>query len=366
MFRIQNDQDYNKIYFNASIRNDTDDFYKQASLDITRNQPFINNPSEYYLTISRFNIDASIMPLLIFTVVDNQPNPNLGNTKFTLRHTPSGTNFEQNLIYIPSTTNIPVPPAPIPKMDRTNPYYYVYTYNIMIEMMNTALQTAFNNLKAAFPAISHTEAPYLKYDKDTELISLIVQYDYFSSNDVEIYANKNLQRFLEGIRVNVNLNDSNNLFARFIINRINDNAYAKPGATIPTPPNNPDYLIMDGEYSTISLWPSFKEILFTTESLPIRLEYVQNADDSGKNIQKPIITDFSPLIENAGEQRSIFRYFANGSYRLINLNNSSPLYRFDFKIWWVDNLDVIHPLYLRKGIKSDIKIAFFKKKTFTG
>ncbi len=363
MIKITNNEDFSKIYYNVSFKGlPGTTTGTEAKSDITRTIPILEKSEDYYLALSRFSLDASLIPILIIPIVDNQSDPNLTPLIFTLRF--SSTDFSSNVIYVPDN-NLPVPPSPIPTQNKLDPYYHVFTYETMIEMFNGSLSQAFGALKASFPASPPTEAPYLFYNEDTERISLITQYSYSVGTTIEIFMSNSLIKYLEAMRVFFDSSDQLKT-ARFIIKDTQDNAFAKPGSVIPLLPLTPDYLQFQQEYNVISLWSSFKDIIFLTESLPIRSEFVQTpANVAGNNNFRAILTDFSPLIQRAGDQRSLLHFFGDGKYRLINLRGNEPLYRIDFKISWVDIDNNIHPFFVKSDNLSQVKFAFLRKDTFT-
>ncbi|MFM7987992.1 MAG: phage minor capsid protein, partial [Candidatus Fonsibacter sp.] len=83
----------------------------------------------------------------------------------------------QNVIYTPEDDTAPEPAPPLVQQDISSKYYYVYNYSHFIEMVNAALRTAFNALRAlvgpvAFDVPKPTQPPYLDFDIITNRVIL--------------------------------------------------------------------------------------------------------------------------------------------------------------------------------------------------
>lgn len=165
------------VYYNADIINNrTDDatFALTPTPDPpirfneTRDAALIKNADDYHFSIIRFTMNGANrdLPLFIPNIQTGQANvnlttynlaltyqatwaTNLGNITFNI--SPAAT----PLIYVPETINpvlAPVPPAPLVKQDLSTRYYWVYTYQQMVDMVNQTFLTAHQSLYTAFAA----------------------------------------------------------------------------------------------------------------------------------------------------------------------------------------------------------------------
>jgi len=370
-------EDGDRIYYDVEIRagegRTAPTQLSYAEFSIERTIPILDNPKDYYLTISRFTVPVLDTPILICPIsgtgyVGVGPAPpaiNVTPFSVTLRYT--ATDFQQTVIYQTRTPNVPLPPTP-GYVDVNHPYYYsVYAYNHFVDMVNQAFTNAFTLLKTAYPGAPMTEAPYFIFDPETELFSLIVPYDYVTNN-VDIYLNNELQTYF----VNMNYifygrGATNGKDFQFILsNNNNINAYAKPGGTIPAPPANPAYLRLKQDYKGLDVWNSFFDLVFTTGTLSVYREWTQNNDPQTQlPTQVSLLTDFQPLLNEAGDSRSTMAYYPQGPYRLINLTGNTPLRNFDVKIWWRDKEGRLYPLTIPYRQSVSIKFLFIKKDSFT-
>lgn len=351
---------YNVIINNPMVKNLNDISGNNTSMRAefieNRVQSILDNPSDYFLSIIRFEIPGANIPLFVMPHIINPLNPlDVNFTPLQFTFTYNNVSFTRNLIYI-SNQPINVPISPTQFISDDNPYYYVYTYQHMIDMMNTTLLNCFNDLKIAFPLAPPSEAPYFIYNAETQLISLITQYNYSIPNSISIGFNQNMGRFLRGFNF-ILING----LPTFIIENTQNNAYAKPGGTIPLPSFPPDYLETKQEFNTLQYWNSFKNIVFITGTIPVQAEYIPQLNGQGSNNFRPILTDFEPLLSEAGDARSVIQYFPQGPYRLVNMQSCTPLNKFDVSIYWQDQENNLYPIFISPGQSLSIKFLFTRK-----
>lgn len=130
-----------------------------------------------------------------------------------------------------------------------------------------------------------------------------------------------------------------------------------------------DEFILTQEAQCLSYWNSFKNLVLNTGLVPVQVEFVQvNTNslqfDSGSQNFRPILTDFEPELIHAHDEKSIIQYFVQSPYRLINLNGSGPLRKFDVQIYWQDSLNILRPLYINVRQEATIKFVFVKKSSY--
>lgn len=381
------------IYFNIEISNPllkgntTENNYIPASFYENLTQPLLSNPSEYYISIVRFRVPGTSIPIFIADIINNQPNINL--TAYVVCLSYQGNDFPQNIIYQPDNiSQLPKPPIPFQDLDTT--YYYVYSYQHMIDMINIAFESSFAALKAAFPAAPPTQPPFLYYDATTQLISIVFQTEYAKPNSITSYVNNILgDNFLNGFPFYLNTISPdlvNGKDLQFKIGQINypsgpyiagknyNNAYTAPltvsnfyttdVVAFPFPP--PPYITLTQEYVSLQQWNSFKNIVFLSGTLPVQAELIPSRrtvfnEGGGQIAYSPILTDYEPLLADAGDARSILQYYPTGPYRLLDLISTVPITKFDVSIYWQDYNDFLHPIYISTTDSASIKFLFIKK-----
>src|SRR5580693_4413640 len=154
------------IYLNV-VFNSNGSILTPAVYNITKTIPVADKPSDYYCSVIRFDIPLNAIPLFIMPIVANQSNANL--TPMTIGISVGGTNFSQNVIYVSNELNQVAPVQNMPSQVIT-PYYYVFSFQNLIDSFNTALSLAFT----AASAPGSVPGPYLSFNPVTQLISLVV------------------------------------------------------------------------------------------------------------------------------------------------------------------------------------------------
>jgi hypothetical protein len=379
------------IYYNINIGN-SKLVPIIANYSEQRTIPLLHNPSEYYLSIIRFSVPGLSVPILVCPVTNAPTTPLQTPYSVTLLYnTGSGfLTYTQKILYYPRDNfqNLSVPP-----LDPQNPYYFIYEYQHFLDLVNIALQTATTNL-IGLGAPADLLSPYFIFDEVTQLISLIAPLtgitppstpttnDYYSlpssaintytpavpSGKVGIFVNDELFPFFQGIET-IHVSDSVTIGPDYwLIVKNNGNNYYQSPATAPVYP--PVFLQMQQQANTLNNWNSFQSLAFLSNSLPTLKEFTPVYDalyngntQSGANMN-PILTDFVPLLENAGDQRGSFVYNPTGPYRLVNLLSNDPIYAVDISVVWFDQYNRQYPIVLEPGQSITIKIMFVKKSSY--
>lgn len=214
------------LYYNCDIiNNQTDDDVLGAvplrdplvRFNETRDTRLIRDASQYYFSIIRFAMDGpgKDLPLFIPVIQADQPNPNLttyavgltysqtwntsaGPFTFNLRPL-QGATFVQ---YVPETQNPTLAPVPLPPQGRpqnlSTRYYWVYTYQHWLDLVNAAIeanhaalfatfQTEWNAVAppAEFPYANYAafkadnQPPVMTYDPSSQRFSIYFDSDCF-------------------------------------------------------------------------------------------------------------------------------------------------------------------------------------------
>src|SRR5208282_2073910 len=100
------------------------------------------------------------------------------------------------------------------------------------------------------------------------------------------------------------------------------NGYALFGTA---PVNPPSYYILQQSSFNMQYWNPIKKLLFTCNNIPIRQEFVQSSETNSTSPALPIITDFTPTLENSNAGRSIAYYYPTAQYRLCDILSDSPI-----------------------------------------
>jgi hypothetical protein len=356
----------------------------EAKYSTSKTIPIVGNPADYYLSIIRFVIPLDSLPLFIMPVNMAQSVPRDPNqTPMILGIEYNGHKYYEYIQYFADNPLNPPSQDSSPTQVVT-PYYYVYSYQNLINSINFSLMSVCNLVHAADATFPITFYPYFDYNPVTQLISLIVPKYYITGITVGpsvitplLYINEQLRNFLEAFEfsfVGYNQADGKdyvfNLQIQYpwltIVPNLMKNGFNLLEAAItPTPP---DYYKFTQEYNVLSYWSSLRKLVVLTTSLPIQKEYVPvqnpNGTQSGITNSIPIITDFVPSVDDAGSGRQIALYNPTSQYRLVDLKSNTPIYAIDISLAWQDKAGNIYPLNISVFQQASLKLAFVKKSLY--
>lgn len=360
------------VYLNVTINNQNvtsqgiiDETFNPATYDVTKTLPILDKSSDYYCSIIRFDIPLNVIPIFIMPIVpasafiNPQPNPNL--TPLIIGITYLGVDYAVNLIYVPDNTILP----PVQNMVGSQiitPYYFVFSYQNLINSLNTALATAVTN--SGFP-LGGAQTPWFYIDHNTQLTKLVVPTAFTvpGVGQPTIFGNSMLiGNYLSGFETN--FLGLNQVAGKDIIFDLSNPTIDKGYVLFGTAPITPAYYIFSNEYSTLNNWTSLRKLLITTNSIPITNEFISLGNTNGVAASFPILTDFVPAFEFAGQSRSIAYYYPTSQYRLVDMINDTPLYKINLTIYWEDKEGNFYQLLISRGQQANIKIGFFRKSLY--
>jgi len=333
--------DKDNIYYDLNFTNGTNN---QIDIDFqqTRSDIILENPSDYYLTILRFNIPNNT-PIFLW------PNNNgvIDNTQYKVAIECQFTNiqsnqqnvdfFQQN--YFDTLGNIGV-----------------YSYQSFLDMINGALYLSWNSLTNT----GGLPAPFLSINYNTQLISLNVYAAIGnilkpSITDIRIFMNENLYlTYFNNFNV-VNGSDFIPYDVEFIIDQTQYSTVINQTYF--------NYNFTSQEYINLSRWNEVTGLILRSNNLPVRKEFINNStinNNSSTNDFRIQLTDFEP-INSGSSTRDSFQFFTSGEYRLLDLLSKSPLQIIDIKAYWQDTLQNLYILNLNPGEFMSIKLLFRSK-----
>jgi len=326
-----------------------------AIFNVTKTLPILSKADDYYVSIIRFTIPLATLPLYIFPIVPNsgstapQPSP-----LFIGITTPGGTDFPEQITYVPDNSLFPIVNQNNPLKQIITPYYYVYTYQLLLNRINVALNNAF--IAASSPGAG--VAPFFYLNSTTNLISLVVSKAFVTSG-AKIFGNDEILAYIEGIEIFFfDFNSPSNHAFNFVLNTTpNFDFYFN--TMFPTPS---DYNIYTQEYSTLAAWSSLRNIIITSNTIPVLNEFIPISGTSQEvSSSLPIITDFNPDIERGGDSRSVAYYYPTSQYRLVDLISSRPIQSIDLRLLWQDRVGNIYPITIGKNQTANVKLVFVRK-----
>lgn len=307
-------------------------YYQQLS------QPIVDNASKFYLAVDRFRIPMTNVPIFVFNPVLNYYTVELVYNNVGSGPTP--------LAYIPNSL-LPMTSAY---------YYYVYSYNNVISMINNALSTAFTNLASLTTLPVGAVAPYFEIDHNTHIMSLLCQknfYDQTLATPIQIFMNNNMQKFVMGIPQSYNNAFTN---GRNVLFTVTDNK----NNVITASPS--DYYIMQSEFGAQTLinWNEAIGFVMTSDTLPVQQEYLPIVSGNILNTRS-IVANFDFINTSDMTKGFVAQYILQSPYKTLDLIGTQPINTIDFTIFWYDKQNNFYPIYLRQDEAMSIRMAFIPK-----
>ena len=346
----------NNIYYNGLYTN-IQQGSQPALFSTTFSQPLVNKANDYEMSIIKFSLPGNNIPLFIF-----QPNTYQVSISYDLNF------YTEYVNFIPTNT--------FPSSDPR--YYYCWSYNLFIEMINIAIFNVWTTFKTDNPSVTSNYAPYLIYDAPTELITLYSESAVFGesiSNGCQLFFNSVLFNFFQSfpyiyypIGIFSESPDPNKEWNQIWIQSNGENkitslsppTYLTYGST---PSNIAGYSTIQ-EYACLWAWNVAQSIVITSSTLPTRAESLPSqGSNKGYPNLKSIITDYTLAVSSGPDIRSRITYLPTAEYRWCDLLSSNPIAQLDFQIYWLDNLQNFYPLYVNTNDSVNIKFLFRKKST---
>ena len=376
-----------KLYYDITISNldNNNSAPPNAYFNETRQQPFVSDPQQYYMSIIRFTLDTPTLPIFIPEIKNHSTDLNDTIYSITLEWTnplnPTQTITSQKYIqFIPQDQNatVPLPPSATQNGLQNNGtgYYFIYSYQYWIYLCNLTFQACFDDLvfQANFLSLTlpTTYAPVLTFDTQQNIAILnsdLLGYDTTNNNCIYIYFNSAMLQLFSSfpyyIETFKNINGKNF--------QIQTNTFGGSNEML-FPPTNPTYTVIQTfqEYSTTALWSPIVSIVFCSNTLPIVPNQVSTPllfyngvalTNGGNNSNiSQVITD---IVSDSGMYKPNLVYNPTAQYRLIELLGNRPLYNLDIEIFWKDRTGGLNPLKLSAGSTATVKFLFTRRDNYS-
>jgi hypothetical protein len=371
MTTLKNDS----IYYNFELRNDATKLglnqfpIIQARQDINFSEALLQNPNEFYCSITRFSVSGKALPLMVIPILAgiSQTNPNL--TPWTVSLVYQNNVFTAPIIYIPTNDlTVPKPPSQNNGVQDVGLYYYIYFYSDLAYFISNALTTAYNALKTAFPLAPVGQAPYILFEEDKAIYKLVCDrlmspFITPAPNTVDLYFNPALALVMANIPNQYftnpplgNLNLSNIIAIYNETN--NDNEYFVNGVA-----TTPRTLFFNQEFNNVAFINAVKSIVFISNTLGTNKEFISSRTASEELNGLSILTDFEADFSVGGSVQNYitFATTGTGNYRLVDIKNTMPLNKLDLSIYWTDQLGNLYPVFLYPNTYITVKFVFTRK-----
>lgn len=371
-------QPYHIYYDLQMINNNTGGLTQPVNFAYqeTRNSPFLDAPSNYFMSVARFQVQTPTLPVFIPQMNLGQANVNQTAYSITLSFTYLTVtyNYQQYINYI-NYDLTEVAPSSLSLDTITSQYYYVYSYQQWVGMINNAFTLAHTGLNSLVVAAGGTlpsnKPPFCQFDPYSLLMTInadILGYNNSLAAPIQIYFNSALYSLYSNFQwtfttLGYNAPNGKN-FLLTVENNTFSNVYVVPA----TPTWNALQCYQEG--STASLLNPVESIVFTSALIPVvpqnvgvpslNTQGLANSNGNNANVS-PIITDFQIPLSAVNRYLPDIQYTPQGEYRLVDLVGNSPLSRIEISVFWKDTFGVLHPLLLGAGCSASVKIMFRRK-----
>lgn len=378
-----NDSIPERLYFDITMSNiaSTNTIPPLIYFQEERNMPFIISPQEYYMSVQRFTIDTQLLPIFLPLIQPTQANPNLTIYSITMTYLYNGVNYQhqQFINWIAQDTSAPIPLGPSlngNKQEINSDYYFCYSHQYVIELMNTCVSVCYTSLQALVVAaggvLPSNYAPVFNFDTTNNICIINADnlgYANSLNNPIKMYMNGPLYQLFSSFQAQINgyTNITNGKNYQIIIDNFDGSSIT------PFPSLNPLFNAINvyQEYATVSNWCPIVSLCFLSYVLPIVNEQISaplifnNGQtalvNTGNNSAiASIITDFA-----AGDNKykPFLTYTPTSEFRRIQLTGNSPLRKIDLAVFWRTRLGDLVPMRIASGGTITIKLLFERKDT---
>jgi hypothetical protein len=402
---IGNSSDQSTIYYNVQIFNNSTNYDKNgnpiptvlavpADFSQQRSKPYILKPSAYFVSVPYFRLDSNSFPTQIVQPVVNSSYtvkapiidtglegiPTVYAMYLQVHDGPNiiGEYFQQ-ILWKPLDDTLQIPTTPIRVEDIQDEYFWNYTYDYFIDLMNDTLSYCIDAL--GYVNDGNLGKPFFYYDSATELInyqaSLPFMTDisgediYTSKYTYKLFFNEQLYKLVETLPtifgerpLTPNIPDTAPFYGYQIL------AVPNPGYTniitlndgFDGSGNDIKFIVIPQEFQSVSLWSPVVSIVFTTPNLTVCNEL--NAIPVVFGIRPTTFTNnndsLNILYEHIVGKRAdpVIKNFAKAEYRLTDLFSIQPESQLIIETFWKDTFGILHRFYIEQGSGFNMKLLF--------
>jgi hypothetical protein len=385
----QKDSNPDKVYYDLTIANLNNGDVNAVNspyliFNEQRQNSIIPNTGDYYMSIVRFQLDTSSLPIFVPIIQLGQSDPNATIYSVTVVNNTTGALSQVYIEWVNQIKNQDVlePPPPNP-VQAESEWYFCYSFEWFVNLVNTALSTALSNVgiipyptppvppatnglaSMAWNASSNTATLYLDeanfYTPDAGTVPA-------GQPKFSLYFNQALftlfssfpAEYLGSVGVTNGMNYKIQVYNYSGINTIQ----------LPVTAPSINCIYINQEWDTTGVWTPVSSIVFTSATFPIiptRLSPPQaflngvlyNLSSSGNNSNvAQVITDLA-----SGDlcYKPSLLYEPTAQFRLIDMVGNTPLTNINIQVFWKSKLGNFVPFRLATGNSCSMKLLFTKK-----
>jgi len=305
--------------------------------------------------------------------------------------------FTSQVIYVPNDLTTTPPqwnpsnPQALSLAEVTSDYYWVYNYEVFINMVNQAFTNAFWGLNGYYyqklgsnlPMSSTTNSlayqpPSMSWNQSTLTGIITADNKAFGQsvgNFIYMYFNSPLSTLFDSFPYQYpNVAPNSSLYSYIVFNTNAGAGLYVVSSFSTAGVIAPQYTAIQvyQDHQTASLMNPIQSIVFSSTILPVVMENVGTPlilnGTSGSQISIgstanvfPVITDFVVPFSATNGYVPDITYVPSGEYRLVDLYGESPANQIDIQIYWKDQYGLIHPFLLGSGCTGSLKVMFRRK-----
>jgi hypothetical protein len=354
-----------------------------VSAQVNRAGVILQNPQDYYVSITRMIIATNRIPLWQPQLNTTAPNNDGYNTIYSVYLTYQGFNSGQvYLRIINDDETVSAPTAPVSSQP-TNGWGNVFSYDTISQMVNTAIDTAYSALNTATGGLLPSNPPYMIWNNETQIFSMscfpMSLYDQSTGNDtVNIYFNNSYRPYLLGWAINILTNSTSSPNGQDVLliirnNGINYTPQNDPPSFLPSDPTTSVIQMGQDIYapwcflalSKIQVISTIPLAFPTLSDLPLNL-----VGDAFNNQTTPILMDFLVNYSQGGAssfQQPISYSATSDLYSSpVKMGGSAPLTSFGIGVFWQNLQGQSIPLQTWGLRNCSLKLTFTHKDIIEG
>ncbi len=348
------------IYVDLDIVNNDINSHKRKKIQFnqTRTGSYLVNPQDYYMSIIRFNLETQNLPVFVPQITLGQVDKNLTIYSFTMQS--GATIIQQFIQFIPQ--DLTINPAsisqPLVKQDMGTSYYYVYSVQQLVLMLNTTL----NNITQLL--IPLNPQPFIDYEPSTALFNIFMPATT-GAPQFDLYMNSALATLFSTFQLTyLGDNQPQGLDYKFVFNNV--------GKSNEVTINAISYIKNTQDASSLANINPVSSVVFLSRKIPvlptltppsIPFHSLASSEDNtqGGNNYGNILTDFAVNIGLGNYYTPSIEYVPQPQYRRFDLFGSVPLYELDIGVYWKDRYSNLYQVFLNSGSGCNIKLLFERK-----
>ena len=262
-------KDGRHIYYNIGVVNKDEDPKEFRYFD-KRAQNLVDTSNKFKLAVVKFSIDTSEVPIMYFpstqySAFSTGSYTTADNNYYSITVDDGAVTIQQAYLQFESFTSDPND-------------LRIMTVDHFIQILNKAIVAACTGT-----AVNINKLPYFIFDRDRAIVDIVFPKEFANLMATHtFYMNKKLWNLFGNFSHSItNLNQERYAKVNVFLNGINatTNTVVDTRNSVVNTSIGATSIIVRGEYCTIYKFFQVRNLIFTTNSLPIRSEYLNNSLD---------------------------------------------------------------------------------------